>query len=59
LTYHFQLAAISKRFELGASRWAHFLYIFKPFPDLVNFLKINSAELAQRNKTKQFVFLFG
>jgi hypothetical protein len=54
-----QLATISERFELETSDWGHFLCIFKLIPDLTNFLKIDSAELVQNNKTTQFGFFFG
>jgi hypothetical protein len=33
-SFLFQLAAISERFELECSDWAHFLCRFKFFPDL-------------------------
>jgi hypothetical protein len=39
-------ASISKRFQLKASGWAHILRIFKLFPDLVDVLKLDPAELA-------------
>jgi hypothetical protein len=33
----FKLDAFSKRFELAGSDWAHFLRLFKIFPEFINF----------------------
>ena len=32
-----ELAAISKRFKIGGSDWAHFLRLFEIFPSIMNF----------------------
>jgi hypothetical protein len=44
---HLQLAAISKRFELGGWAWAYFLCLFKLYSDLTYFLNIHSLTMAQ------------
>jgi hypothetical protein len=45
---HFETAVTSKRMIGKGSGWLHSLRLIKFFPDLTNFLKIDSAELAQQ-----------
>jgi hypothetical protein len=48
----------SERMIRKGPSWSLFLCLIKLFPDLINFLKIDSAELAQQQKYTIQVFLW-
>jgi hypothetical protein len=55
-TCHFQTAITSKKMTEKGLGWLHSLRLIELFADHTNFLKIDSAELGQNNKTKLFLF---
>jgi hypothetical protein len=53
---YFQTAVTSKRMIRKGPGWSYSLCLIEFFPDLTNFLKIDSADLAQNNQIKLFLF---
>jgi hypothetical protein len=51
-----QQVAISKQFEIGGSNWAHFLRLFKIFPD-IKFFNFQQPKVLQSAKIESFIFV--